>query len=229
MHKTFQPTISADFLEMMEDSPVGKALIEKAGISAFKMLSRFTLNLPIESNPNLWLVECDANLAYNPPDIILFLKYAWLYSEREENEHIDNLIHSVAQELTSFEKDLLIKGERKKLNEVIESLSHREEETRSIQNELKQSQSELKINRQKEKEISIRNSTSASKSRGCEEVDKYIQGLVKSNPYKSIKELWFLISGERDGGEFYRETTKCIMKIAMTIVMNLVSKLSTRE
>lgn len=114
MVKTFTSVISANFLKMIEDSRVGKALIEITGFSAYKMLTSFRLNLPTLSNPTGWSVDCDASLIYNPHDVILFLKYAWLYSETETNEHIDNLIHGVAQDITGFEKDLLIEESEKK-------------------------------------------------------------------------------------------------------------------
>lgn len=64
MYKVFQPIASANFLKMLEDSTIGKALIEKTGISAFKMLNRFKLNLPTESNPTAWLIEGDTKFSY---------------------------------------------------------------------------------------------------------------------------------------------------------------------
>jgi hypothetical protein len=194
--------ISADFLKLMEDIPVGKALIEKTGISAFKMLNRFKLNLPTESDSTAWIVEGDTKFSDHFYDITLFLKHAWLYSEREENEHIHNLKRAVADEITSFEKDLLIQEEQKKLNELIKLLNLREEETKSIQNE-------LKLKQQKEAETSLRNSESASKPRGCKEVSEFFDKLVINNPDKKrTKDLWSLIPGERDGSEFYRENNK---------------------
>lgn len=215
MVKTFRPVTSPDFLKMLEESRIGKALIEMTGLSAFEMLNQFRLNLPTSSNPSEWLVECDTNRYYNPHDVTLFLKYAWLYSETESNEHIDHLIHLVAKELTSFEKDLLIQEGQAKLNEtaiILKSqdqlIAQKQEEVTITQQELFKSHLELGAKLQKEKNTSTTNSNSASKPRGCEEVDKYLQELVKSNPCKSTKELWFLISGERDGSDFYRENGK---------------------
>ena len=233
MNKTFQPVISADFLKTMEDSPIGKALIEKAGISAFKMLSRFTLHLPAASNPTGWLVESDVSLAHQLPDITLFLKYAWFYSNSEDNEHIDRLRESVSEDITSFEKDLLIKREQRKLHEADKLLRSREEDAKAVEEELVRSQSllksqksqikqqkkdlkcvqkELEIRRQKEKISSIRHSNAASKPRGCLEVNEYLEELVRTNSekFKKIKiiELWSLISKERDGSEFYKEDDK---------------------
>lgn len=144
MNKTFQPVISADFLKAMEDSPIGKALIEKAGISAFKMLSRFTLHLPSASNPTGWLVESDVSLPNQLPDIILFLKYAWLYSDREDNEHVDCLRESVSKDITSLEKNLLIEGKQKKLADTAKLLRNSEEDAKAVKEQLVRSQSLLK-------------------------------------------------------------------------------------
>jgi hypothetical protein len=164
MYKIFQPIVSANFLKILEDSAIGKALIEKTGMSAFKMLNRFKLNLPTESNPTAWLIEGDTKFSYHLYDITLFLKHAWLYSECEKNEHIDNLKRTVADEITSFEKDLIIEG----------------------------IQRELKLKQQKEKELSIRNSTSASKSSGCKDVSEFFEKLVVNNPNKrrTKREFW---------------------------------------
>lgn len=229
MYKTFKPDISADFLKTMEDSLLGKALIERAGMSAFKMLSRFTLTLPFTSNLAGWLVESDASLPNQLPDIILFLKYAWLYSEREENEHVDRLRKSVSEEVTSFEKDLLIENEQKKRCETAKLLRNREEEIRTAEEELIRSQlqlksqnsqikqqkkdlkgiqKELEIKRQKERESSIRHSEAASKPRSCEELNEYLEDLVTNNPGKLPGELWALIPRERDGSDVYKENNK---------------------
>jgi hypothetical protein len=276
MVKTFKPVISANFLKMIEDSRVGKALIEVTGFSAYKMLTRFSLNLPTLSNPTGWSLDCyDVKFNYNQPDVILFLKYAWLYSETETNEHIDNLLHSVAQDITGFEKDLLIEeGEKKvstsalilrKQEEIIvetkekariyeEELlkSHSEIEAQKLQSSLMlqkheetivKSEEENKIQQEKlikfhseieaqktqmtqqelnikflsckldaklkkEKKISLTNSESASKTRGCEEVDTLLKELVRNNSKKKPNELWALISWERDGSELYKENDK---------------------
>lgn len=233
MYKTFQPVVSADFLKTLEDSLVGKALIEKAGISAFKILSRFTLHLPSVSNPTGWLVESDVSLAHQLPDITLFLKYAWLYSDREENEYIDLLRKSVSEEVTSFEKDFLIKDEQRKLHETDKLLKSHEEDAKAVKEELVRSQSvlkskksqikqqkkdlkcvqrELEIKRQKEKESSIKHSKAASKPRSCDEVNAYLEELVRTNTRKLKKiktvKLWSLIPKERDGSEFYKEEDK---------------------
>lgn len=229
MYKTFQPVVSADFLKTMEDSLVGKALIEKAGISAFKMLSRFTLHLPSASNPAGWLVESDVSLAHQLPDITLFLKYAWLYSNLEDNEHVDLLRKSVSEEVTSFEKDLLIKNEQRKLHETDKLLRSHEENAKAVEEELVRSQSllkskksqikqqkkdlkyvqkELEIKRQKERESSIRHSEAASKPRSCEELNEYLEDLVTNNPGKLPGELWALIPRERDGSDVYKENNK---------------------
>ncbi|EFB42036.1 MULTISPECIES: hypothetical protein [Parachlamydia] len=236
MVKTFTPVISANFLKMIEDSHVGKALIEITGFSAYKMLTRFSLNLPTLSNPTGWSVDCDASLNYNPHDVILFLKYAWLYSETERNEHIDNLIHAVVQDITGFEKSLLIEDGQRRLNETVKVLksqegiivqkdddiriahdkltkTHLELETQKTQlsqqeNKLKLIRSKLDVKVQKEKDTSLRNSKSASEPRGCKEMEKLLKELVGNNPKKKPKELWALISWERDGGELYRENDK---------------------
>ncbi len=229
MYKTFKPNISADFLKTMEDSLLVKALIERAGISAFKMLSRFTLTLPFASNPADWLVESDVSLPNQLPDIILFLKYAWLYSEREQNEHVDRLRKSVSDEVTSFEKDLLIENEQKKQRATAKLLRNREEEIRTAEEELIRSQlqlksqnsqikqqkkdlkgiqKELEIKRQKERESSIRHSEAASKPRSCEELNEYLEDLVTNNPGKLPGELWALIPRERDGSDVYKENNK---------------------
>lgn len=261
---------------MIEDSRVGKALIGITGFSAYKMFTRFSLNLPTLSNPTGWSLDCyDIKLTYNSPDVILFLKYAWLYSETETNEHIDNLIHAVAQDITGFEKDLLIEeGEKKastsnlilrKQEEIIvetkekariyeeellkshseieaqklqsslmlqkheETIVKSEEENKIQQEKLIKFQSEIEAQKiqmnqqelnikvlscemdvklQNEKKISLKNSESASKSRGCEEVNGLLKELVKNNPKKRPKELWALIRWERDGGELYKENDK---------------------
>lgn len=229
MYKNFQPDISADFLKKIEDSPVGKALIEKTGMSAFKMLSQFTLHLPIPSNPTNWLVESDVRLAHWFPDITLFLKFAWLYSEREEDEHFDLLRKSVSEEVTSFEKDLLIENEQRKQREVAKLLKNREEEIKKAEEELVQSQlrlksqksqikqqkkdlkgvqKELEIKLQKERESSIRHSKAARKPRSCEELNEYLEDLVTSNPGKLPGELWALIPRERNGSDVYKENNK---------------------
>ncbi len=265
MVKTFKPVISADFLKMIEDSRVGKALIEATGFSAYKMLTRFSLNLPTLSTPTGWSIDCyDVKLAYNQPDVILFLKYAWLYSETETNEHIDNLLHAVALDITSFEKDLLLEeGEKKastsalilrKQEEIIveskEKVKIHEEELlqsslllQKHEETIVKSKEEIKIQREKliksrseieaqkiqmnqqeqnikvlsceldvklkkEKKISLRNSKSASGPRGCIEMGRLLEELVRNNPKKRSKELWALIPWERDGGEFYKENGK---------------------
>lgn len=275
MVNTFKPVVSAIFLKMIEESRVGKALIEITGFSAYKMLSQFSLNLPTLSNPTGWSVDCDANLTYNPHDVILFLKYAWLYSETETNEHIDDLIHSVSNELTNFEKDLLIEESKKKVitsnlmlqkqeeiivetkeeirvhqEELLKSQSEMEaqkfqsslmlrkqkeiifeskEEIRVHQEKLFKSQSEMEAQKiqmnqqernlkvlsceldvklQKEKNISLKNSKSASVTRGCEEVDALLKVLVRNNLKKKPKELWALIPWGRGGSELYKENDK---------------------
>lgn len=229
MNKTFQPVVSADFLKTMEDSLVGKALIEKAGISAFKKLSRFTLHLPSASNPAGWLVESDVSLSHQLPDITLFLKYAWLYSNLEGNENVDLLRKSVSDEVASFEKDLLIENEQKKQHATAKLLRSREEEIRTAEEELIRSQlqlksqnsqikqqkkdlkgiqKELEIKRKKERESSIRHSEAASKPRSCEELNEYLEDLVMSNPGKLPGKLWALIPRERDGSDVYKENNK---------------------
>lgn len=69
-------------------------------------------------------------------------------------------------------------------------------------------QIELKLKQQKEKEMSIRNSISASKSRGCKDISKFFEKLVVNNPKKRNKDLWSLIARDRDGSEIYRENNK---------------------
>ncbi|CUI18035.1 Structural maintenance of chromosomes protein 6 [Candidatus Protochlamydia naegleriophila] len=237
MVKTFKPVISANFLKMLEDSRVGKALIEVTGFSVYKMLTRFSLNLPTLSNPTGWSLDCyDVKLTYNQPDVILFLKYAWLYSETETNEHIDNLIHAVAQDITGFEKNLSIEDGQRKLNETTKILknqegvivqknddiraahdelekTHLELETKKTQisqqeKKLRQTCKELEVKLQKEKETSIRNSKSASEPRGCEEVNEYLEELVQKNPKKGPAELWKLIPKGRNGSDVLIEFGK---------------------
>lgn len=236
MVKIFKPVISANFLKMIEDSRVGTALIQITGFSAYKMLTRFSLNLPTLSNPTGWSVDCDASLNYNPHDVILFLKYAWLYSETERNEHIDNLIHAVAQDITGFEKSLLIEDGQKRLNETTKILKNQEgvivqknDDIRAAHDELakthlelvtkktqisqqekklKQTCKELEVKLQKEKETSIRNSKSASQPRGCEEVNEYLEELVQKNPKKGPAELWKLIPKGRNGSDVFIEVGK---------------------
>ena len=142
---------------------------------------------------------------------------------------IASLLHSVSQEIQDFEKGLLIEESKIRLSKATETLKRQKERTKRVQRKLEKSDSELEaqtsqINQQKndlervqneleaklqkEKNISEKYSISASKMRGCEEVDEFLQMLVRDHPNKGTKELWVLIPGERDGGDFYRENDK---------------------
>jgi len=239
MNRFFKANLTADFLRMMEDSFIGKGITRKTGLSAFKMLTHFTLITPAFSNSSAWLVDYIPAINIDPLQIdyvILFLKYAWLYSEKEKNTHNDNLIHFVCQEVTQFEKDLLIEDSHKRLIESHETLTNQEclisqkdidlkitkevllksQESLQIQKiqiskknkDLKVANKELTARRLKEKKISLKNSESASEIRSCIEVNEWLKKLVKDNQNRKTCELWSSLSDGRNGGDFYKENKK---------------------
>src|ERR1700688_1322231 len=108
MNNTFKAAASEELLKMIEDSPVGQEVSLRTGLTVYEILKHVELNIP-SSLDSQWSVNWAVSSIDVTPEqvdfLLILLKYAWLYSEHEENN--EQLIELVARELKEFEKSIV--------------------------------------------------------------------------------------------------------------------------
>ena len=209
MNNTFKAAASEELLKMIEDSPVGQEVSLRTGLTVYEILKHVELNIP-SSLDSQWSVNWAVSSIDVTPEqvdfLLILLKYAWLYSEHEENN--EQLIELVARELKEFEKSIVLEEVNQELVDSRVIVKTQAQEIKQKKKEFRVVNKELVERRAKARKISHTNSNSAKKLRSCLEVNEWILELVKGNPKSSIIALWRSISKNNDGRSFYRTSDR---------------------
>ncbi len=209
MNNVFKAVASAEFLEMIEDSLIGREVSIRTGLKVYEILKHVELNVP--SSPDFqWSINWAPSSFNVKPEqvdfLLILLKHAWLYSEHKENN--EELIEAVARELKEFEKSIILEEVNQELIDSHVIVKTQTQEIKQKKKEFRVVNKELVERRAKARKISRTNSNSAKKLRSCPEVNEWILELVKGNPKSSIIALWRSISKNNDGRSFYRTSDR---------------------